>query len=101
PDAEGVAQVDSCCMPGPQRGAGGVAALEGVRTPSLVAKAVMDQTDHHLLVGAGAQTFARNMGFAIEADLNTPRSLQLWLEWKRRIDPQHVLDPEKHSAAGQ
>ena len=30
-------------------------ALEGVRTPSLVAKAVMEQTDHHLLVGQGAQ----------------------------------------------
>ena len=82
-------------MHGPKKRAGGVAALEGVRTPSLVAKAVMEQTDHHLLVGAGAQVFARNMGFEIEADLNTPRSRQLWLEWKRRIDPLHYLDPQK------
>ena len=51
------------------RRAGGVGALEGVRTPSLVAKAVMDLTDHHLLVGDGAQQFARNMGFTIEDDL--------------------------------
>jgi N4-(beta-N-acetylglucosaminyl)-L-asparaginase len=77
-----------------------VAALEGVRTPSLVAKAVMDHTDHHLLVGNGAQTFARNMGFPVENDLNTPRSRQLWLEWKRRTDPQHYLDPDKRAAAG-
>ena len=31
-------------------------------------------TDHHLIVGAGAQVFARNMGFTIEDDLNTPKS---------------------------
>ena len=45
PNADGVVQLDSCCMHGPKRRAGGVAALEGVRTPSLVAKAVMEQTD--------------------------------------------------------
>src|SRR5918995_176994 len=100
PNADGIVQLDSCCMHGPTKRAGGVAALEGVRTPSLVAKAVMDHTDHHLLVGKGAQDFARNMGFKIEADLNTPRSRQLWLEWKRRIDPSHYLDPEKRGAAG-
>ena len=38
PNAEGVVQLDSCCMHGPKRRAGGVAALEGVRTPSKVAK---------------------------------------------------------------
>jgi len=100
PNADGVVQLDSCCMHGPKKRAGGVAALEGVRTPSLVAKAVMDHTDHHLLVGSGAQTFARNMGFPIEADLNTPRSRELWLEWKRRIDPLHYLDPDKRVVAG-
>ena len=100
PNADGVVQLDSCCMHGPKKRAGGVAALEGVRTPSLVAKAVMEQTDHHLLVGAGAKVFARNMGFVIEDDLNTPRSRELWLEWKRRIDPSHYLDPQKRGAAG-
>lgn len=99
PNADGIVQLDSCCMHGPRKRAGGVAALEGVRTPSLVAKAVMDHTDHHLLVGTGAQTFARNMGFAVEADLNTPRSRELWLEWKRRTDPLHYLDPEQRAAA--
>ena len=100
PNADGIVQLDSCCMHGPKKRAGGVAALEGVRTPSLVAKAVMDETDHHLLVGTGAQIFARQMGFEVEADLNTPRSRQLWLEWKRRVDPLHYLDPQKRAGAG-
>ena len=100
PNAEGIVQLDASCMHGPKKRAGAVAALEGVRTPSLVAKAVMDYTDHHLLVGKGAQDFARGMGFTIEADLNTPNSRQKWLEWKRRTDPQHYLDPKARAEAG-
>jgi N4-(beta-N-acetylglucosaminyl)-L-asparaginase len=100
PNAEGVVQLDSSCMHGPKKRAGGVACIEGVRTPSLVAKAVMEQTDHHLIVGKGAQEFARNLGFTIEADLNTERSRKLWLDWKRRVDPAHYLDPEKRLEAG-
>jgi N4-(beta-N-acetylglucosaminyl)-L-asparaginase len=73
--------------------------LEGVRTPARVARAVMDETDHHLLVGRDAQTFARNIGFTIEDDLNTERSRREWLEWKRRTDPLHYLDPEKREIA--
>jgi N4-(beta-N-acetylglucosaminyl)-L-asparaginase len=100
PNAEGVVQLDSCCMHGPKRQAGGVAAIEGVRTPSLVAKAVLEQTDHHLIVGQGAQLFARNLGFKIEDDLNTEKSRGLWLEWKRRTDPSHYLDPQHRAEAG-
>jgi N4-(beta-N-acetylglucosaminyl)-L-asparaginase len=87
-------------MHGPLKRAGGVAALEGVRTPSLVARAVMDQTDHHLLVGEGAKEFAHLMGFTIEDDLNTPKSRELWLEWKRRVDPDHYLDPKERAIRG-
>ena len=100
PNADGVVQLDACCMHGPKKQAGGVAGLEGVRTPSLVAKAVMEYTDHHLLVGAGAREFARMMGFEIEDDLNTDRSRALWLEWKRRIDPGHFPDPRRGRPGG-
>ena len=99
PNADGVVQLDSCCMHGPLKRAGGVACLEGVRTPSKVAHLIMQMTDHHLLVGSDAQAFARQMGFAIETDLNTENSRRKWLEWKRRVDPEHYLDPAKRARA--
>jgi N4-(beta-N-acetylglucosaminyl)-L-asparaginase len=95
PNGEGVVQLDACVMHGPRKWAGGVASIEGVRTPSSVAKAVAELTDHHLLVGPGAQAFARALGFTIEDDLNTERSRALWLEWRRRVDPSRWLDPEE------
>ncbi len=101
PNAEGGVQLDSSCMHGPKKRAGGVAALEGVRTPSLVAQAVADLTDHHLLVGKGAQDFARQLGFKIEDDLNTENSRAKWLEWKRRTDPSHYPDPKTRAEAAE
>ena len=99
PNAEGVVQLDASVMDGTLKKAGAVACLEGVRTPSLVAKKVMEETDHVLLVGKDAQSFARRMGFKIEDDLNTEKSRRLWLEWKRRTDPEHYPDAKKRADA--
>jgi N4-(beta-N-acetylglucosaminyl)-L-asparaginase len=99
PNADGVVQLDASVMHGPLKRAGAVACLEGVRTPSLVAKKVLEDTDHHLIVGKDAQRFARNLGFTIEEDMHTEKSRKLWLEWKRRTDPDHYLDPKRRAQA--
>ncbi|MDE3153916.1 MAG: N(4)-(beta-N-acetylglucosaminyl)-L-asparaginase [Acidobacteriota bacterium] len=100
PNADGVVQLDASCMHGPRRRAAGVVALEGVRTPSLVARALLERTNHRMLAGAGAQAFARAIGFPIEDDLNSPRSRGLWLEWKRRMAAIETADPIARMEAG-
>jgi N4-(beta-N-acetylglucosaminyl)-L-asparaginase len=99
PNADGVVQLDASCMHGPKKRAGAVAAIEGVRTPARVAQYVADETDHHLLVGKGAQDFARAMGFKIEEGLINETARKQWLEWKRRTDPLHYLKPKERAQA--
>jgi N4-(beta-N-acetylglucosaminyl)-L-asparaginase len=73
-------------MHGPTKRAGAVGCLEDVAEAAAVAKAIMDNTDHIFLVGAGAKKFALEMGFK-QQNLLTEPSRQDWLRWKSRLNP--------------
>jgi len=84
PNEEGVVELDASVMHGPSRRGGSVAGIRNIKTPSNVAKAVMEHTDHIMLVGDGALRFAKAMGFK-EEDLLTEKSRLAWLVWKQSL----------------
>ena len=81
PNEEGVVQLDASCVHGPSKRAGAVGCIEGIKTPSEVAKLILKYTTHIMLVGQDAKRFALSYGFK-EEDLLTPESRAAWLEWR-------------------
>jgi N4-(beta-N-acetylglucosaminyl)-L-asparaginase len=81
PNEDGVVELDASVMHGPSRRAGAVGSIQKIKNPSLVAKTVMEKTNHVFIVGAGAERFAVDEGFKT-MDLLTDRSRIAWLAWK-------------------
>lgn len=78
-DRIGRLTLDACVMDGKTLGCGAVAALEHVRSPSAVARRVMEKTPHILLVGEGAKWFALEQGFKLEMP-HTVESVKAWFD---------------------
>ena len=81
PNEDGVVQLDAAIMDGRTHRAGSVAAIERIKNPISVARKVMERTEHVLLVGAGANAFAKKCGF-VEQELLTPESRAAWQKAK-------------------
>ncbi|HSN19300.1 MAG TPA: isoaspartyl peptidase/L-asparaginase family protein [Usitatibacter sp.] len=81
---DGYCELDACVMESRQSRAGAVCALQRVKNPVLVARKVMEETDHVMLAGEGALRFARVMGFP-DHDPVTPAREADWRDKKARL----------------
>lgn len=88
-NAEGVNELDSAVMDGYRQRAGAVAGVHRVRNPVLLARAVMEQSAHVMLVGDGAEVFARSVG----VDLVDPAYFRTEERW------QQLQEARKRSSA--
>lgn len=98
PDRDGVLTLDASIMAGDGR-CGSVAALEDILHPISVARRVMEQTPHVMLVGEGAQQFAVQQGFERQK-LLTPEAEKAWREWLKTESYAPQINAERRGRPG-
>ena len=93
PDENGNVTLDACVMDS-NGNAGSVAFIQNIKHPVSVARKVMEETKHVMLVGEGAKQFAVSKGFK-EIDLLTSKSKKEWKKWlkeRREMTPHETHD---------
>ena len=93
PDREGIVTLDASIMD--HRGnCGGVAALEQIQHPISVARKVMENTPHVLLVGEGAQQFAVQNGFKLMPKKLSANAEENYKEWLKSSEYHPAINVE-------
>ena len=94
PDREGIVTLDACIMDY-ESNCGSVAFLRDIVNPISVARKVMEETPHVMLVGRGAKNFALKQGFK-ETNLLTDLSRKEWNSWKISSKYESIINIENH-----
>ncbi len=89
PNLLGEVELDASIMDGKTLAAGAVGAVKNYEHPIAIARKVMEELPHVMLVAHGAERFAREMGFE-QKDLLTPEATEVW---RGRIERDIQLDP--------
>ncbi|MDX2362849.1 MAG: N(4)-(beta-N-acetylglucosaminyl)-L-asparaginase [Crocinitomicaceae bacterium] len=101
PDRDGHVTLDACIMDEKSR-CGAVAYLENIKHPISVARTVMENTPHVMLVGEGAQQFAFDYGFSkVKAPIKEVK--KEWKEWKKEnkeLFEKPDINSENHDTIG-
>lgn len=94
PDREGKVTLDACIMD-KDSNCGSVAFLQNIKHPISVARKVMEETPHIMLVGEGALAFARQKGFK-EENLLTKEAEKAYKEWLKKSEYKPIINIENH-----
>ncbi len=101
PDRDGHVTLDACIMDERSR-CGAVGCLEGIAHPISVARSIMENTQHVMLVGEGARQYALDYGFEkIKTPL--PEVKKEYKEWKKEnknVFDKPVINSENHDTIG-
>lgn len=98
PDRDGHVTLDACIQDHDGR-CGGVAFLEHFEHPISIARKVMEDTPHVLIVGQGARQFALGQGFK-ENKIVIPEVKEAWQEWMKKEQYQPKVNIENHDTIG-
>ena len=98
PDRDGNVTLDACIMD--EKGNyGAVLGVKNIKHVISVARKVMEDTPHVMLVGEGAEKFAVSKGFERE-DLLTEASKKAWKKWKIKSEYKPIINIENHDTIG-
>jgi N4-(beta-N-acetylglucosaminyl)-L-asparaginase len=99
PDRDGMVTLDACIMD-EHANCGAVAGMEQIKHPISVARKVMENTPHVLLVGAGAQQFALENGFAKESAKLSESGENAYKEWLKKSEYKPQINIERKQGHG-
>ena len=101
PDRDGHVTLDACIMDEESR-CGAVGFLEGIDHPISVARAIMEKTQHVMLVGSGAKKFALEHGFG-QIKTPIPPVKEEYKKWKKEnqdLFKKPEINHENHDTIG-
>ncbi|EAQ41013.1 N(4)-(beta-N-acetylglucosaminyl)-L-asparaginase [Polaribacter sp. MED152] len=98
PDRDGNVTLDACIMDA-KGGYGSVLGIKNIKHVISVARKVMEETPHVMLVGEGAEQFAVSKGFKRE-NLLTEKSKKDWKKWKEKSEYKPIINIENHDTIG-
>jgi N4-(beta-N-acetylglucosaminyl)-L-asparaginase len=98
PDRDGRVTLDACIM-NKEGDYGAVMCVQNITHVISLARKVMEDTPHVIMVGEGAEQFAYSQGFEKE-NLLTEGSKKAWEKWKETSEYKPIINIENHDTIG-